>query len=215
MRVIGLGAGGHAKVVIEILRLGAEFEIVGLLDTNEALRGTEVLGVPVLGGDDLMPELFAQGTHHAFLGLGTVGKPGPRRRLCEEAQRHGYRMVPAIHPQAVISMSAQFGVGPTVMAGAVINASARLGDLVIVNTGAVVEHDCLLGDHVHIAPGATLAGGVEVGEGAHVGLGACVREGLRIGRGAIVGAGAVVIEDVPDGVVVAGVPARVLREVRR
>ncbi|MBI4538157.1 MAG: acetyltransferase [Gemmatimonadetes bacterium] len=211
MRVIGIGAGGHAKVVMEILRLTGGHELVGLLDAKRELWGTAVMGVPVLGDDSLLCELHGQGLRHAFIGVGTTGDTKTRRRLYEEARRQGFEMVAAVHPRAVIASSARLGAGPTIMAGAVINADTWLGANVIVNTGAIVEHDCVVGDHVHIATGACLAGAVRVGTGAHVGLGASVRQGIRIGENAVVGAGAAVVDDVPDGVVVAGVPARVLR----
>lgn len=208
--VVGFGAGGHAKVVIEIIRSQLEYEVLGLLDTNNALWGTKVLGVQVLGDDSLMNELRDRGVHHAFIGLGSVGDSRPRRELYEKVTGFGFQIVPAIHLAAVVSSSAQIGVGPTIMAGAVVNASVMIGDNVIVNTGAIVEHDCVIGDHTHIATGARLAGGVHVGEGSHIGLGALVRQELHIGRDAIVGAGAVVIRDVPDGKTVVGVPAKVL-----
>jgi UDP-perosamine 4-acetyltransferase len=213
MQIIGLGAGGHVKAVVEILRSCGGHEIVGLLDPNRQLWGTGIAGASVLGDDQLMPELYAQGIRGAFIGVGGVGDTAPRRRLYEEACRQGFEVVSAIHPQAVVSPSVRIGKGATIMAGAVINAEARLGDNVIVNTGAIIEHDCMVESHAHIATGARLAGGVHVGEGAHVGLGASVRQGVRIGRNAVVGMGAVVLEDVPDEVVVAGVPARVLRGV--
>ena len=213
IRVVGLGAGGHAKVVIEILRLMGGYELVGLLDPKRELWGTGILGIRVLGDDDLLPKLYNQGVRHAFIGLGTTGDTRARRRLYEKAHRQGFQIVQAIHPQAVIGPSVEIGHGPTIMAGAVINAAVRLGDNVIVNTGAIIEHDCVIGDHVHIATGARLASTVYVGEGAHIGLSASIRQCIHIGRNAIVGAGAVVVDDVPDSVVVVGVPARILRRV--
>lgn len=212
IKVIGLGAGGHARVVIEVLRLMGDYELVGLLDPKTELWGSEILGVPVLGGDDLLPQLYAQGIRHAFIGLGTVGDTRPRQRLYEQVIRQGLQIVPAIHPRAIIASSAQIGHGPTIMANAVVNAAVRLGDNVIVNTGAIIEHDCVIGNHVHVATGARLASTVYVGDGAHIGMGASIRQCLHIGRNAVVGAGAVVVDDVPDHVVVAGVPARVLRK---
>lgn len=211
MRVIGLGAGGHAKVVIDILRLMEDYEVVGLLDPKRELWGTKVLRVPVIGDDDLLPELYDKGVRFAFIGLGGVGDTRPRRRLYEKARQTGFDIVPAIHPRSVISACASIGHGPTVLAGAVVNSAARIGDNVIVNTGAVVEHDCEVGDHVHIATGARLASSVYVGEGSHIGLGACIRQGIHIGRNVVVGAGAVVVKDVPDNVVVVGVPAHVMK----
>lgn len=206
--VVGFGAGGHAKVVIEILRSRGEFHIVGLLDAQRELRGTHVLGVEVLGDDSLMLGLKQRGINHAFIGVGTVGDAQPRRRLYENVTSFGFQIAPAIHVAAIVSSSAQIGVGPTIMAGAIVNANAVIGDNVIVNTGAIVEHDCVIGDHTHIATGARLAGGVHVGPASHIGIGAVVRQEIRIGEGAIVGAGAVVVRDVPDGTTVIGVPAK-------
>jgi len=211
VKVVGLGAGGHAKVVMEILCCHESYELIGLLDPKPELQGKSVLGVPVLGDDDLLPALKRRGVCHFFVGLGSIGDIRPRQRLFEMALQCGMKPVDAIHPQAVISPSAVLGEGVTIMAGTVINACARLGVNVIVNTGAIVEHDCVVGDHVHIATGAQLASTVQVGNGAHIGAGATVLQCVRIGENALVGAGAVVIRDVPPGVIVVGCPARVLQ----
>jgi UDP-perosamine 4-acetyltransferase len=213
-RVIGLGGGGHAKVILEILQLCGDFELVGLLDSNPEMKGCEIFGVSVLGNDTLLPKLVADGITHFFVGVGTIGNSTPRRRLYEMATGLGLQPVNAIHPRAVVSPSVKLGPGVTIMAGAVINASANVGANVIINTGVIIEHDCVLGDHVHVATGARLAGGVSVGEGSHIGIGASVRQSIRIGRNVIVGAGAVVVKDIPDNVVAAGVPARVIRVVQ-
>jgi sugar O-acyltransferase (sialic acid O-acetyltransferase NeuD family) len=209
-QAVGVGAGGHAKVVIEILRKIGGFELIGLLDQRPELWGTKVLGVEVLGDDRQLPELIQRGVRHAFLGLGGSSDTAPRAALYERVRGLGFELVRAIHPHTSISESAVIGDGPTIMAGAIINADARLGDNVIVNTGAIVEHDCHIGDHVHIATGACLSGTVSVGCGTHIGLGARVRQTISIGQNSVVGAGAVVVSDVPDNVVVVGVPAKIL-----
>lgn len=211
MKVIGLGAGGHAKVIIEMLRCQGGCELVGLLDPTQELWGKHVLGVPVLGDDSLLSALADDGVGHFFVGLGGTGDTKPRQRLYELALHRGLKPIDAVHPRGVISPSAELGAGVTVMADAVINACARLGVNVIVNTGAVVEHDCVIGDHVHIATGAQLASTVQVGPGAHIGAGATVRQCISIGEGSIVGAGAVVVANVSPYVVVVGVPARFIR----
>ena len=212
VKVVGLGAGGHAKVVIEILRCHESCELIGLLDGKPELQGRSVLGVPVLGDDDLIPTLRRDGICHFFVGLGSVGDTRPRRRLFELALQYGMKPVNVVHSQAIVSPSAELGEGVTIMAGAVINACTRLGVNVIVNTGAVIEHDCVIGDHVHVATGAQLASTVQVGTGAHIGAGATVRQCILIGEEAIVGAGAVVVKDVPSHTVVVGVPACPVRE---
>ncbi|MBN1876999.1 MAG: acetyltransferase [Anaerolineae bacterium] len=211
-RVVGVGAGGHAKVMLSILRAMGGYEVVGLLDPDRALWNIRVSGAVVLGDDDLLPELLAQNVTHVFIGLGTVGNTQPRRRLYEHVKQMGFTVVVALHPLAIIDSTATLGDGLTVAAGAIISTEARLGNNVLINTGAIIEHDCVIEDHVHVATGAQLAGGIHVGAGTHIGIGAHICQSLHIGRNAIVGAGAVVIDDVPDNVVVVGVPARTLRE---
>jgi len=210
--VVGLGAGGHAKVVIELLRLNGGYKIVGLLDRKPELVGLTVLDVPILGDDTLLEELVSRQIQHFFVGLGSTGNIAPRRGLYELARSKGMAPVDAIHPSAIISSSAILGQGVTIAANAVINACTVIGENVIVNTGAIIEHDCMLGNHVHVATGARLASTVVVGEGAHIGAGATIRQCIKIGQGAIVGAGAVVVRDVPPHITVVGVPALPMKQ---
>ena len=134
-----------------------------------------IAGIPVLGGDELLPQLLSQGIKHVFIGLGSSHDLGPRKQLYSKVRTLGFEIVPVIDPRAVISHSAKIGYAPTIFAGAVINTGAKLGDDVIVNTGAIVEHDCILGNHVHVATGAKLASAVVIEDEVHVGVGAVVR----------------------------------------
>lgn len=210
-RVIVIGAGGHAKVVAEILRLSGKYEITGLLDS--ALVGKIVAGLPVLGGDELLPRLRADGVSAAFIGVGGTGDNLPRMKIFERVAGLDFTFANAIHPSAIISASARLGRGIAIMAHAAINPDAEIGDNVIINTGAIIEHDCKIKSHAHISPGTVLCGGVRVGMGAHIGAGAAVRQNVCIGERAIIGVGAVVVKDVPACDVVAGVPARFVRRV--
>jgi sugar O-acyltransferase (sialic acid O-acetyltransferase NeuD family) len=215
IRVLGVGAGGHAKVVLDILAAMGGYDVVGLLDADSSQIETRVSGMRILGGDELLEPQYDGGVSHAFIGLGGAADTRPRRRLYERVRSVGFNVVSAIHPSAVVSPVAGLGAGATVCALAVVGSEAGTGENVIVNSGAIVEHDCRIGDHVHVAIGARLASAVHVGEGAHIGAGATVLQGIRIGAGAIVGAGAVVVRDVEPGVVVVGVPAHVLQQADR
>lgn len=210
--MIGLGAGGHAKVVMEILRATGEFEIVGLLDEDPSLKGQEILGVPILGDDELLDSLIQNNVRRAFVGVGSASDAAPRKNVYETILSSGLEPVSAVHPSATVSPSAVIGAGSTVMAGAIINACAVLGVNVVINTGAIIEHDCVIGDHAYVATGAVLSGGVTVGECAHIGAGAAVRQRISIGAGSVVGVSSAVAKDVPAGVVVVGVPAQILHQ---
>ncbi|MCL4528629.1 MAG: acetyltransferase [Chloroflexi bacterium] len=208
-KVVGIGAGGHAKVVLDILRLMGIYQIIGLLDPK--CIGSKVSNVPVLGGDELLPYLREDGVEFAFIGVGAVGNNMQRIRLFEKVQAAGFAFVNAIHPASVLASDIQLGQGIAIMAGSIINSDTQIGDNVIINTSAIVEHDCKIAAHAHISPGAVLCGGVRVGVGAHVGAGATVRQGITIGDNALVGAGAVVVQNVPSQTIVVGVPARPIR----
>jgi UDP-perosamine 4-acetyltransferase len=204
MKCVILGGGGHARVVIDCLRLACLCEPVAILDANASLWGGNVDDIPVRGGDEQLPSLLAEGVRFFAVGLGQ----GPRAKLFKIGLEAGLQPVSAIHPRSIVSTRARVGAGTQIFAAAVVNPGANVGDNVIINTGAIIEHDCVLADHVHIASGACLAGGIHVDEGAFVGAGSTVRQGLRIGTKAVVGAGAVVTKDVSPGQTVAGVPAR-------
>jgi len=208
LQVIGLGAGGHGRVVLEALVLRGEVMVVGLLDPRRELWGTEVMGVPVLGGDDELGRQYDGGVRHVFIGLGGAADTAPRRRLYEFARGQGCHVASVVHPAAIVSPSASVEPGAQVRAGAVVGTSTAIGENAIVNTGAVVDHDCRVEPHAHVATGARIASSAVIGEGAHVGAGATVIQEITIGAGAIVGAGAVVIRDVSPRDRVVGVPAR-------
>lgn len=200
--VLIVGAGGHAKVVADILRCqGAT--VLGYVDDDASLWGTLRLGLPVLGGIDGW-------AGHAPAGLvmgvgGNAARQAVVRRLGEPAAGL-WRS--AVHPDATVAASVRLGEGVVIAARAVVNPDTVVGDHAIINTGATVDHDCMLGAYSHIAPGAHLAGGVEVGEGALVGVGASVIPYRSIGPWATIGAGAAVVRDVPGRVTARGVPAR-------
>lgn len=201
--IIIIGAGGHAKVVIEALRQ-ARKNVVGVVDTDGAKHGKDVLGVKLLGDESMVLGLDP-GDIQLANGLGPIEQ---RRAIFERFGDKEFRFVTVRHPSAVIADSAIVGEGAQIMAGAVVQPDAALGDNVLVNTGASVDHDCDIGHHAHVAPGATLAGGVRVGDGSLIGAGATILEKVRIGAACIVGAGAAVVGDVADGTTVVGVPAR-------
>ena len=204
-RLVILGAGGHARVVLECARRQGRYAVEGLIDPERP--GRLVDGAPVLGGDDHLEELRRLGVSVAVVGIAGLGAGAVRQRLFDQLVALGFDGALIVHPSATVSEYAQLGQGVVIMPGAVVNAGAVLGDNVIVNSGAIVEHDTEVAAHVHVAPGAVVCGGVRIGTGAYIGAGAAIRQGVTIGDGAVVGAGAAVVGDVAAGAVVTGVPA--------
>ena len=199
-----LGAGGHAKVLAYVLGLTG-FQIVGFTDDNPSLQGTKILGYPVVGSNERIPELAIEG---AIVGIGdNRWREVWYRRLLA----WGVPAVNAIHPSVVLAQGVVLGQGVAVLANASVNVDASIGSNVILNTASVVGHDCHVGDHAHVGPGVLLCGSVRIGRGACLGAGATVIPNCVVGEGSIVGAGTVVLEDVPDHVVVVGNPGRIIR----
>lgn len=194
------GAGGLAKSLVDLMRAAGALDPVAIVDDRPGRA--PVLGVPVVGGRELLAALRAAGLRHAVNAVGAIGRIQDRVAIFEHLDGHGFDLPVLVDPDAYVAPSAELAAGAQVFATAAVCSAARIGRGVIVNTGAIVSHDCVIGDHSHIAPGAILAGEVEVGEATLVGMGVTTQLGLRIGSGAIVGNGCVLTADVPDGTIV-------------
>jgi len=216
IKVVGVGAGGHAKILVELLQQTGEYELVGFTDAQRERWGTKFKGHPVLGADETLAELLAKGVRAAFIGVGAVTSDGTRlrARLFRQAVDLGFEMPILIHPRSVVSSSATIGAGSVVMAGAVVSADVRVGENVVIYSGTLIEHDSVIEDHVHMSPGVHIAGGVHIKEGSFIGIGATIIQGVHVGRWTTIGAGAVVLKDLPDNIVAVGVPARPVRQTR-
>jgi sugar O-acyltransferase (sialic acid O-acetyltransferase NeuD family) len=207
-RLVVIGAGGHARVVVEALR-SHHTEIIGFV-TNDPQDSTGVMReLPCIGTDGDLLAAGPQGTD-LVNGIGSTGKSEVRRKLFDRFRKGGFRFATVVHPAATVASDVVLGEGAQVMAGAVLQPGVVIGANAIVNTGALVDHDVRIGEHAHIAPGACLAGGVTIGTAAHVGAGSTVIQNVRVGDGALIAAGAAVTSDVPAATMVAGVPARTL-----
>ena len=205
MALVGVGAGDHARVVLEgYAALGVD--VVGCVEVGAGQPpDRRIGGVPVIG---TLADPAWRGEHDVDAFIVALGDNGQRAAAFERCLQLGLRPERMIHPSAIVLRGAEIGPGSQLCAGAVVGLDARIGANAIINTLASVDHDDEIGDHAFVAPGAHLAGRVSVGSGARVGIGATIREGIRVGDGATIAAGAVVIRNVPANARVAGVPAR-------
>jgi len=210
------GAGGHAKVVLDIARALDRFSGVEFIDEDAGRAGEEFCGCRVLGSLEIgSPEIACLTARDGDVMVISIGSNRTRARCAGIARSRGWQLATLIHPSAVVSPSARIGAGTVVMPRADVNAGAEIGENSIINTAALVEHDCRIGDHVHLSPGTILGGAVRVESFAHMGLGSIALPGSTIGSDAVVGAGAVVLRSVGRGETVVGMPARSIGQQNR
>ncbi|MFA5338275.1 MAG: acetyltransferase [Candidatus Omnitrophota bacterium] len=196
-QIVLVGGGGHCKVIIDAIKLKNKFSIYGITDFKLAKK-TKILGVPVLGKDDMLLEIFKKGIKYAFISVGSVGDCSIRKRIDKELVKIGFKLPAIIHPRAIAAKDAEIGEGTFVAAGVVINPGTRIGRNAIINTSASIDHDCEIGDFAHIAPGVTLSGGVKIGSETHIGVGANIIQYVKIGSGCMVKAGALLTDNLGD-----------------
>lgn len=203
-RVVLLGAGRQALETCGYL-LDAGHTVVALFEEEPPRnpRLSREYPAPIFTGD-LLPELDGPCRF-----VSAVGDPKVRRRLVTRYRTSAF--ISVVADKAWVSRAAQIGTGVTVAPFASVNAAAHIGDHVLLNVGAIVSHDVVVGDFATLSPGCAIGGCASIGPSAFVGIGATVLDHRDIGEGAIVAAGAVVVDDVPAGVTVVGVPARITR----
>ncbi|MGH8671303.1 MAG: acetyltransferase [Burkholderiales bacterium] len=205
-RVFVYGAGGHAKVVIDIVEKQGCCQIAFLVDDNPDLWQKRVYGYPVTGGKASL--LSAEDPISLLPSIVAIGNNPLRENIGFWLLNNGFKLFTAIHPSAQIARGVLISDGTAVMAGCVVNPDTAIGRNTILNTGSTIDHDCIIGNNVHIAPGCHLCGNVTIGDGSFIGAGTTIIPEITVGHGVSVGAGSVVTRDVPDGSKVAGVPCR-------
>ncbi|MGX2974317.1 acetyltransferase [Ursidibacter arcticus] len=204
-KVIFIGAGGYAKSALDSLD-SDKYEFCGFID-NFKPEGTNHLGYPVFA--KTIQDFSDRDKYSYFI---SIGNNEYRLEKFLKLQQLNCNIINIIDKTALVSEYAQIGIGVFIGKMAIINSGSTVGNNVIVNSKALIEHGCVISDHCNISTNTTLNGDVIVEEYAFVGSSSVINGQLRIGESAIVGSGAVVIRNVKPRTIVAGVPAKFIKE---
>lgn len=198
--VVIIGAGGHAKVIAEIIIKSGD-EVIGFLDDNENIQDIEIYAGKRVIGKTCDIEKYKD--NYFIIG---IGKNKIRKRIAENNNLKWYT---AIHPSAIIATDVKIGAGTVIMPGVIINPGTEIGKHCIINTSSSIDHDNVIENFVHVSPGCHLAGTVNIKEQNWIGVGAILINNIIIAKNCIIGAGAVVIKDLlEENNTYVGVPAR-------
>lgn len=211
-KIVIIGAGQHARVVLYNIEEQNKYEVVGFLDSNDNRIGKIFEGKEILGNyqrENLKEFSKKIGTNKFFIGFGNMKY---RKKVFDYFINNGWEAVNIIHPNAVVSKNARLGKGILIECGCLITPNPIIGDNVVVNTGSQVNHDNIIEDNVYIASGVILSGGIKIGENTLLDDGVIVTLGCSVGKNSLIGAGAVVTKNIPDEVVAYGSPCKVIRE---
>lgn len=181
MSIILIGAGGHARGVVEILTLCGT-PPVAYADARKA----DWLDIPQ--EEDAVAWLSNNVGGSIAMGIGGVTPDHLAKRMdiFNALCRKGFAAEALFHPRACLSSNVEIGSGVTCMANAVIQPGAKIGSGAIINTGAIIEHDSIIGDGSHIAPGAIILGQCHIGDFCMIGAGCVILPGNKVENGTLV-----------------------------
>ncbi len=190
--LIILGAGGHARSIIDIIESTSEWQICGLIGKNNEI-GKKILGYKVLGNDTKLNSLRKH-CNHAVIAIGQIKSCELRKKLALKLKSLGYKL-PVIASQfSVVSKHSIIGEGTTIGHGAVVNANVKIGNNCIINSLSLIEHDSVIEDFCHISTGTLINGGVTIGKESFVGSNSMIRENIVIPSHTIIGASRKIME---------------------
>jgi len=207
--IVIIGGGGHAKVLICVLKKNEKYSIMGYTDSVDY---GPILGIVYLGTDEVLTGILQKKIcRYAALGVGQVHISNKRKEITEKIKRIGYEFPPVISISSIVNEGVVIGEGTVIFDGAVINSGTNIGRFAIINTGVIIDHDCEIGDFVHVATGAVLSGGVKVKGNSMLGSGSTVMQYKEIGEYCMIGSGAVVNVNCPGPGTYIGVPAKQIK----
>lgn len=203
--IVIFGAGGHAKVIADIILSKNQYNIAAFVDNQK--HSTKIWDIPIISEDVFFNE------NNIRHGLVAIGDNYTREKVVTNiyTKVSNFIFIKAIHPTAYVAFDSIIAEGTVVMAHATINPSTTIGAHCIINTNSSIDHDCILDNFASLAPNSCLGGNCEIGKGTAISIGATLSHKIKVGDNTVVGAGSVVTKSIGSNIVAYGVPAKVIR----
>lgn len=212
-RVLILGGGGGAALVLDILSNTLTQQAIGILDNNPAMIGTSLMGVPILGGFDLAISLWQEKKFDALIST-VVRDIADRASIFEHFTKLGIPFTNIIAPSASIRSETLFGTGNLVVHGSYIATGVTLGDNNFLAAGTFIEHHSTIGSHCTFGPRTSLSGKVKVADRVKFGTHVAVEPFVEIGTESVIASGVVLTSHVPAHSIVKNAASPIVRNVK-
>ena len=196
-KIIIIGAGGHAKSLINLITSTNEFKILGLI--NNSISNKKILDCPILGTDKDLIKYYKKGVRYCSIGIGQIKNPYKRIKLFNLLKKIGFKIPTIISKKSECFKSNEIGEGTQVFHNTLINSNVKIGYNCIINSGSIIEHDVEISNNCHISTGAIINGGVKINENTFIGSGAIIKNNIQIGKNCVIGMGMVVKKKIEDG----------------
>lgn len=200
--IVIIGAGGHAKSVIDTIERAGNFKIIGCI----AEDSVSCLDYDVLGSDSTAQSLFNKGVKYAAMGLGTITDITLKKKLVNYYEMIGFKFPAIIDPSSICSKYTNIEDGVFIAKNCVLNTNVNIKKHSIINTSVSIDHDTIIGEFCHIAPGTVMSGGVVIGDYCHCGTNSTFIQDINVGNNSFIGAGSVVVKNIPSNTFGYGVP---------
>jgi len=208
------GAGGAGRELAFSLAQETNsknvWKIKGFVDDDPKLEGKKINDIPVLGNINWLEE------NGGNVAVCVVGNPNAKRELVKKLTKIQKIKFPRIiAPNCIISSYIEWGEGCIVaLSFNYITVNIKIGDFVFINCSTRIGHDVVIGSYTTIFSDVDVSGGTVIGSDCIIGSGVTINPDIKIGNGSIIGAGSVVVKDIPEYVVAAGVPTKIIKELR-
>ena len=206
--IVIIGAGGFGREVAwlieDINKVNEEWKIIGFVDDNESIQGTDINGYKVVGNIEWLK-------NQKLNVVNAIGDPIAKKRVIERLINSENIYPILIHPSVIYSRQVSFGEGSIVCAANIITTNIEIGKHVIINLDCTIGHDAVLGNYTTVLPSVNISGFVETAECVSIGTGSAVIQGVKIGVNTVIGAGSVVVKDLPSNCTAVGTPAKPIK----